>query len=125
MHLHVTKHQYLHALMHLHVTKHQYLHTLMHPHVTKHQYLHTLMTSWGLPRDFLETSWGPLGDLGTSWELLGDLLANLECSGRPALQSSNKTVNQLKLDTNKAAEFNSWTKLNLSASSIDEQGPRA
>ncbi len=83
------------------------------------------MTSCGFPRDFLGTSWGPLGDLGTSWELLGDLLANLECSGRPALQSSNKTVNQLKLDTNKAAEFNSWTKLNLSASSIDEQGPRA
>ena len=42
-----------------------------------------------------------------------------EYSGRPALQSFNKTVNRLKLDTNKAAQFNSWTKLNLSASSID------
>ena len=45
----------------------------MHLHVTKHEYLYALMTTWGLPRDFLGTSWGPLGDLGASWELLGDL----------------------------------------------------
>ena len=57
-----------------------------------------LGTSWGLPGNLLGTSWGPLGDLGTSWELLGDLLANLECSGRPAFRSSNKKVNQLKID---------------------------
>ena len=44
---------------------------------------------------------------------------NLECSGRPARQSSNKTVNRLKLDTGKAAEFLIGTKLKLSASSID------
>ena len=42
-----------------------------------------------------------------------------EYSGRLALRSSNKTVNRLKLDATKAAEFLIGTVLKLSASSID------
>ena len=44
---------------------------------------------------------------------------SLESSGRPALQSSMKTVKRIKLDTMKAAAFVIGTVLKLSTSSID------
>ena len=40
-------------------------------------------------------------------------------SGRPALRSSNETVNQFKIDVTKASEIISCGNLNLSASSLD------
>ena len=46
-------------------------------------------------------------------------------SGRPAVRSSNETVNQLEIDTKKASEFISWIILNFSASSIDLDGSQA
>ena len=55
--LHVTKHQYLHALMYLHATKHKYLHALMHFHTTKHQYLHALMHRHGTKYQYLHVFW--------------------------------------------------------------------
>ena len=75
------------------------------------------------------SSWTPLGvpkgpstqilaafviDFGARWCRSGRCLN----SGRPALRSSNKTVNQLKVDTMTAYEFDSWWELHLSTSSI-------
>ncbi len=54
-------------------------------------------------------------DLGILGAPIGE---SHEYSGRPALQSSNKTVNQLKLDTNKASEFNYWINIRFWGRSI-------
>ena len=51
--------------------------------------------------------WPPGGSQQLAGQLTGQPL-DPECSGRPALQSFNKTVNQLKVDTMKAYEFDSW-----------------
>ena len=53
-------------------------------------------------------------DFGAYWCRSGRCLN----SGRPALRSSNETVNQLKLDTTKAYEFKFWWELHSSASSV-------